>query len=81
MAYLLRRLAFGALTLFVISLLVFLLARASGDPADLLFPLSSGATVQQQQEFRHEYGLDQPLPTQYWVFITHALRGDFGKSL
>src|SRR6266487_7000146 len=81
MAYLLRRLAFGALTLFVISILVFILARASGDPAELLFPLSAGATVEQQREFRREYGLDQTLPIQYWVFISHALRGDFGKSL
>jgi ABC-type dipeptide/oligopeptide/nickel transport system permease component len=81
MAYLLKRLAFGALTLFVISVLVFILARVSGDPAELLFPLSAGATREQQQEFRREYGLDQPLLIQYWVFISHAVRGDFGKSL
>jgi peptide/nickel transport system permease protein len=80
-SYLLRRLGFGLLTLFVVSILVFALARITGDPAELLFPISAGATVAQQQEFRHEYGLDQPLLLQYWVFISHAVRGDFGRSL
>jgi peptide/nickel transport system permease protein len=81
MRYLLRRIGFSVLTLFVVSILVFSLARITGDPATLLFPISNGATAEQQQEFRHEYGLDQPLPIQYWVFISHAVRGDFGKSL
>jgi peptide/nickel transport system permease protein len=79
--YLLRRLGFGALTLLVISMLVFGLARVTGDPAELLFPINNGATAEQQQAFRHEYGLDQPLVVQYWSFVSHAVRGDFGKSL
>jgi peptide/nickel transport system permease protein len=79
--YLLRRLGFGALTLLVISMLVFGLARVTGDPAELLFPINNGATAEQQQAFRREYGLDQPLVVQYWSFVSHAVRGDFGKSL
>lgn len=81
MLYLLRRLGFGALTLLVISMLVFGLARVTGDPAELLFPINNGATAEQQQAFRREYGLDQPLVVQYWSFVSHAVRGDFGKSL
>ncbi|MGI9148990.1 MAG: ABC transporter permease [Chloroflexota bacterium] len=81
MHYFLQRVAYGILTLFVVSLLVFGLARMAGDPAALLFPISSGATLEQQQAFRHEYGLDQPLVVQYWLFISHAVRGDFGRSL
>jgi len=81
MHYLLQRVAYGILTLFVVSLLVFGLARMTGDPAALLFPISAGATPEQQQAFRHEYGLDQPLVVQYWLFISHAVRGDFGRSL
>jgi peptide/nickel transport system permease protein len=79
--YLARRLAYGAVTLFVVSVLVFALARITGDPADLLFPISAGATRAQQDAFRHEYGLDQPVVVQYWSFISHAVRGDFGRSL
>src|SRR5690242_12984158 len=30
---------------------------------------------------RHQLGLDQPLPVQYWNFLTHAVRLDFGKSI
>jgi ABC-type dipeptide/oligopeptide/nickel transport system permease component len=28
----------------------------------------------------HQYGLDRPIPVQYWDYITHAVRGDLGKS-
>jgi peptide/nickel transport system permease protein len=30
---------------------------------------------------RHAWGLDQPLPVQYAVYLWHAVRGDFGQSL
>jgi peptide/nickel transport system permease protein len=30
---------------------------------------------------RQQYGLDEPLPVQYVVWVEHALQGDFGRSL
>jgi ABC-type dipeptide/oligopeptide/nickel transport system permease component len=33
------------------------------------------------QALRHALGLDQPLPVQYWTFLTHAVRLDFGSSI
>jgi len=50
-----------------------------GDPAVLL------AGEQADEEFikrvRSEYGLDRPLYVQYFWFISHVVRGDFGVSI
>lgn len=62
-----------------VSIVVFGLARLSGDPATLLLPPE--ASDADRQAFRAAYGLDRPLPQQYLAFAGHALRGDFGKSL
>ena len=77
----LKRRFVGAIPVIVgISLLVFLLMHiAPGDPVSLL--LGENATDAEIQRTRHEWGLDQPLLVQYWEFLSHALRGDFGKSL
>src|SRR5207247_5807607 len=32
-------------------------------------------------QLRHALGLDQPLPVQYWVFLSRAVQGDFGRSI
>ena len=55
-----------------------MIARVSGDPAALL--LSTYATPQDIESFRRLMGLDQPLWAQYWLFISGAVRGDFGNS-
>ena len=31
--------------------------------------------------FRREFGLDDPLPVQYWNYLTGLLRGDWGRSI
>ncbi len=66
-------------TLFVASLVVFLLLHASGDPARLLVPWT--ATPEKVAEIRASLGLDQPLYVQYGKFLLHAVQGDFGDSL
>ena len=77
----LRRRIIGAIPVVLgISFLVFLLMHiAPGDPVSLL--LGEDATDAEIQRTRHEWGLDQPLLVQYWEFLSHAARGDFGKSL
>jgi peptide/nickel transport system permease protein len=77
--YLLVRVFESIVTLFVISLVVFVLARATGDPTTLL--VSDKATAQDIALLKHQLGLDQPLPVQYWVFISNALQGNLGKSI
>ncbi len=52
---------------------------APGDPVTLL--AGDNASDADLERARHEWGLDQPLLVQYWEFISHAARGDFGISL
>jgi len=61
-----------------VTLVVFLLLHASGDPADLMLPPE--ATDADRQAFHHAHGLDRSLPTQYALFLWHAIRGDLGRS-
>src|SRR5215510_8551200 len=77
--YLLIRSIESHVTLLVISLVVFVLARATGDPVTLL--ISDKATAQDIALLKQQLGLDQPIPVQYWVFISNAVRGDLGKSI
>ncbi|MDH4063884.1 MAG: ABC transporter permease [Acidobacteriota bacterium] len=69
-----------AAVLFGISVLVFLIVHAiPGDPAVIAAGLeSSPETV---ERIRHDLGLDQPLPTQFVRFLSHAAAGDLGTSI
>jgi peptide/nickel transport system permease protein len=73
------RLFQGLLTLLMTSVVVFVLARTSGNPVDLVLPPDS--TAAERQSFIVRNGLDRPLPVQYAVFLGDALRGDFGTSI
>ncbi|MDB6182642.1 ABC transporter permease [Paracoccus fistulariae] len=78
--FLLRRIVGFAGVLLVLALMIFVLARVvPGDPARIaLGPTASEAQV---AELRVEMGLDDPLPVQFWHFLTGAVQGDFGNSL
>ncbi|WP_405487903.1 ABC transporter permease [Nocardia sp. NBC_00511] len=54
-----------------------------GDPVAIAAGSSTDATVDPAAiaEMRTRYGLDQPLWSQYWTALTHAVRGDFGHSI
>ncbi len=77
--FLVVRLAHSLLVVFGVSLIAFALTHLSGDPAALLLPPS--ATPEDIALFRHEYGLDRPLPVQYLDFASRAVHGDFGRSI
>jgi peptide/nickel transport system permease protein len=77
--FVLRRLAEMAAALLVMSLIVFLLARALGDPVNLL--LSEFATEADREALTRELGLDRSLPVQYVTFLSDVLRGDLGNSV
>ena len=68
----------SVLALWVMSIVVFGLARISGNPLDVLLPLEAGP--EEYAVVAHHWGLDKPLYVQYLVFVRNALRGDFGKS-
>src|SRR5579884_1128945 len=77
--YLLRRLLQGVAVLWLLTVIVFVISRLSGNPVDLLLP--EGAPPSQRVALIHQLGLDRSEPAQYWTFLTHALRGDFGTSI
>lgn len=77
--FVLRRLVEMAGALLVMSLVVFLLARALGDPVSLL--LSEFATEADRAALIRELGLDRSLPVQYLTFLSDTLRGDLGNSV
>ena len=64
--------------LFAVSIIVFSLARISGDPLDTLLSFESGP--EQRAAVAKYWGLDRPLPEQYLKFIGNAFQGDFGTS-
>ncbi len=68
----------GLLTLFAVSILVFFLARLTGDPLDVLAPVDMSR--EDEEALRAKWGLDQPLPQQYIAFLGNAMQGEFGPS-
>ena len=65
--------------LWLVSTVVFVVMRLSGDPVPLLLP--PDAPIAEMERVRHDLGLDQPLPVQYAVFLRNVVRGDFGRSI
>ena len=63
----------------ILSVVVFILARATGDPLHLILPMS--ATPEDYAEARRYLGLDRPYVEQYLSFVGRAVTGDLGMSL
>jgi peptide/nickel transport system permease protein len=78
--FLLKRLGLAAITLFLLSVIVFVGSQVlPGNVARrILGPFADQAAV---DNLNHDLGTDRPLLTQYWDWITHFLRGDMGDSL
>ena len=68
----------SAVVLFVMSLLVFVGIYAVGNPIDIL--ISPQTTQAEREATIAALGLDQPLWTQYALFLRNALTGDLGRS-
>ena len=77
--YVIRRLLQSVVVLVVLALVVFSLARLTGNPADLLLP--EDATADDRQHLLRALGLDRPVHVQLGVFLSGALRGDLGTSI
>jgi ABC-type dipeptide/oligopeptide/nickel transport system permease component len=79
LAYALKRIGLAALVAVAVSVLAFLLLRASGDIAVAL--AGEGASAEAVEAIRQAYGLDRPLVVQYFEWAGRTLHGDFGESL
>src|SRR5437762_3312816 len=77
--YAARRLLQAVPVLILASIAIFLLLRLiPGDLAVVLAGTKGSAEV--IQALRKELGLDQPLPIQYLVWLSHIVKGDLGTS-
>ena len=77
--FLLTRFGYACISLALLALTIFFLARLGGDPV-LMF-LEPGASQSDIDAFRLRLGLDRPILVQFWQFVTSALQGDFGRSI
>ena len=69
----------AVIALWLVSTVVFVVMRLSGDPVPLLLP--PDAPRSEVERVRTELGLDRPLIVQYAVFLRSLAHGDFGRSI
>lgn len=74
----LTKVAYAGLVVLAVAGIVFGLLHLSGDPINALAP--PGSSPEDIERLRAKYGLDEPLPTQFAIFLGNAAQGDFGES-
>ena len=82
-SYIARRLAFGALTVVGVSIMVFVIMRIlPGDPLVALFGPEgfTKLTDEQRAGFMRELGLSDPIWVQYLAWVKNMTSGNFGRS-
>ena len=77
--YLLRRLLLALVTLWAVSLIIFVMSRAAGDPRHVF--LDDYSTQKDWDKLTVTLGLDKPYYLQYGIFLKDALKGEFGRSI
>ena len=73
-----RRIFQSVIVMFVVALISFLLFRFVGDPVNQMVGIET--TPEQREALRVRLGLNDPVLTQFWRFITGAVQLDFGIS-
>ena len=77
--YILKRLGLALLTLVLLSLIIFFAGSVlPGNPGRAI--LGPFASQQAVQILNHQLGVDRPLVSQYWTWVTGILHGDLGTS-
>ena len=84
-SFFIRRVFYAIIMLFLVSFVSFIIITLpSGDFMDQkiaeLQARGDRSAEMRIDEYRERYGLDQPLLTQYWLWISNFVRGDFGLS-
>jgi peptide/nickel transport system permease protein len=80
-SFLVGRLFQTLITLFIVTVISFVLSMIlPGDPT-LALVGPDGATKEMLEVYRKELGLDQPIHVQYFIWLGRVLRGDFGVSI
>lgn len=77
--YIARRLALAVVTVWLVTIVVFVITNIlPGNPA--LVRLGAFASPAALKAEEIQMGLDKPLSTRYWHFLSHAAQGDLGQS-
>src|SRR5437667_5327897 len=76
--FILKRLGYAMLSLFLLSFTIFFFVRITGDPTTLL--VEPGASREDIAALKEQLGLDRPVWVQYGSFVSNLARGDFGRS-
>jgi len=76
--FLLSRILQALVTLWLLTMVAFVMTRLTGDPLDVL--LDARATEDDRTAMASVLGLDRPLPVQYAIYLGHAALGNFGDS-
>lgn len=80
-SYLLRRLFMSLLVLLGVSILTFLMIHlVPGDPV-VAMAGRQAVSAETIEELREELGLNDPLPVQYWNYVSQVVQGDLGQSI
>jgi peptide/nickel transport system permease protein len=77
-SFIARRLGYSLVSLFLLSLTIFLFVRLTGDPAVLF--VEPGASQADLDSIREQFGLDRSIWVQYASFVVSLAQGDFGQS-
>ncbi|MGH8057688.1 MAG: ABC transporter permease [Candidatus Entotheonellia bacterium] len=76
--FIVRRILYSLVTIFILSLTIFAVVRLTGDPALLM--AEPGARPEDLERVRMQWGLNSPWPIQYLSFLQNVITGELGKS-
>lgn len=76
--FIVLRVLYSIVTLFILSMTIFTIVRLTGDPALLM--AEPGARPEDLARVRQQWGLDLPWPVQYVSFMQNVFTGELGKS-
>ncbi len=68
-------------TVLAVTLIVFIMGRASGDPRNMIIGALSAGDNDQWEELGRKFGLDKPYYQQYGIFLKDLVQGDLGRSI
>lgn len=77
--FVLRRLGQGVITLAILSAIVFVMSRATGDPLAIMLPID--APQELHDRMASQLGLDRSWFEQYVIYIGDLFQGDLGESI
>lgn len=67
--------------MFGVAIIVFFFIRLTpGDPVDIMMGQGGAISAGEMERLREEFHLNEPLPTQLWIFLRDAVQGDLGYS-